>query len=83
MKAIGDIESVNLNIGECRQRVCGNGESTLETVRDAWHEWAEQRERETVWRRDRNGTPGNRAIDELCFSEGFKKGVEYALSKRP
>lgn len=48
----------------------------------AWIEWAERRERETTFRRQLGGTPGNLAIDQACFLEGFKKGVEHALSKR-
>jgi hypothetical protein len=73
MIATSDIESV------------GNGESRLEStmVREAWIKYAEKRESETTYRRDENGTPDNLSIDEFMFSEGFKQGVEHALSKRP
>lgn len=84
MKAHGDIESVNLGTGETKHRVVGNGESRLESDAFwAWREWAEQREKSTSWRRELSGTPGNMAIDQFLFVQGFKQGVEYALSKRP
>ncbi len=84
MLAYGDIESVNLQTGERQRRVAGNGESRLEsTAFWAWREWAEKREKETTWRRELSGTPGNMSVDQLCFIEGFKQGVNHALSKRP
>ena len=53
-----------------------------ETARSAWLKWAEKHEQETVWRRDQSGTPGNRAIDEAMFIEGFKQGANHALQER-
>lgn len=84
MKAHGDFESVNLATGEKAQRVSGNGESRFESdIFWVWREWSEKREKETTFRRELSGTPGNMAIDQFCFTEGFKQGVEYALSQRP
>lgn len=58
----------------CYQKI-RNAACDLEALADkTWREWADQREIETVWRRDRSGTPGNMAIDEACFKEGFKLG---------
>lgn len=41
----------------------------------AWQQWADRRERETVWRRNPKGPPENLALDEFCFREGFKIGA--------
>ncbi len=83
MLAHGDVESVNLRTGERCHRVAGNGESRLES--DAfwlWRKWAERREKETMWRRELSGTPGNMAIDQFMFTEGFKQGAAWALLKK-
>jgi hypothetical protein len=48
----------------------------------AWREFLERRVKETTWRPDLSGTPGNMAIDQFMFTEGFKKGVDHALQKR-
>lgn len=63
-----------------RRNALTDAESRLDAL---WREFADQRERDTVWRRDRSGTPGNMAPDEFFFRQGFRKGVEHALQKRP
>ena len=83
MIAHGDIESVNLSTGEQSRRVSGDGEFRLEVAMAEWREWAEQREADTTWRRYPNGTPNNMPFDQFCFLEGFRKGIEHALPKRP
>jgi hypothetical protein len=79
MTGHGDIEAVNIRTGESYRRVSGNGDSRLEsTAFWAWREWCEKREKETTFRRQLSGTPGNMATDQFCFTEGFKQGVAWA-----
>jgi hypothetical protein len=59
-------------------------ENTMEPVEAdafwAWREWAEKREKETTWRRELSGTPGNMAIDQFFFTEGFNCGRRIVKS---
>lgn len=61
----------------------GVGVPVAEQARIAWLEWAERRERDTTWRRDTNGTPGNMASDEFLFTEGFLAAIEAAERAAP
>lgn len=78
MIAHGDIEVVNLGTGKLQRRVTGDGESRLEDVaKVVWDEFAIRREVQTTWRRD------SESAEMFFFLEGFQKGVEHALQKRP
>ncbi len=78
------LELVNMTDAELHDYVLyGFPPDALRDAFQAWREWAENREKETTWRRDLSGTPGNIAEDQFMFMEGFKKGRQYALSQRP
>lgn len=68
---------------DCEQKRRGKLCDDAAIARLAWREWVERREAETTYRRIQDGTPDSLAIDEFMFLEGFKKGPEHALPKRP
>lgn len=47
----------------------------------AWQAWADQRERETTWRR-LVGEPDNLGVDEFCFREGYRMGAAHLATEQ-